>query len=320
MFYRRLMTSCLLGLLTTVPCFASPRVTPSPALRLAKVLPTEIVKAKLPYAEKIAVSNLSETLLEKYNSIIAPLFANLSFIDVFTSMEKIKTQVDDEMYELNSFAAKFFSAMIKSEDSHNMAALTSYIELVDDHKHLLSSSKYFNKLDELVADVRDVADLPTYEQEAAITSKYTEYVLEAFKEAGAIDFFSIHLEEEALMTTELENTALADYMNEEHVPFLLPIKALVHLVKQRAEDLSTGEDGFKVLASDYGLAQEEIDSLQQLIDFENNSGVIMLDYFADNITKEEFVSKMDNLLATHGEALDTTSKSEISKQIHSLLP
>ena len=68
----------------------------------------------------------------------------------------------------------------------------------------------------------------------------------------------------------------------------------------------------------YNFTQQEIDSLQHVLDLQNKSQHLILDYFADTITKEQFVDKMEETLAAHGEALGDAGKQEISQQLAAL--
>ena len=325
MFYKLVMASCLLGLLLATPCFANT------ARCLVKSLSSELVKAKHPYIKKIAVDRLDADQLERFDNVLDSLDNIHSYLKVLDAMEAIKAQGDDEMYELNTFAAKFFAIFIKNMKDIDMT-YSPYSRFVDSHKHLLSD-EFVVEIDALAAEMREIAgqhiDMTTQEDAWSymrINDKYIHLVLAALDDAGAIDFISIAIKATNHALQELEKKAGIERGAEDIDPddagedqFYLPLNVISDLKKQRSLDLGAlGEEGFKVGAHEYGFSQQEVDSLQHILDLEIKSEHLVLDYAADIITKEQFVDKMNDLLATHGEVLSEVSKYEISKQLTEL--
>ena len=320
MFYRFIIVIGIV--LVTTPCFASA------SHRFVQVMSTEIRRAQLPYVQKIAADTLNAEQLKKFDTIIG-IFEHLNIpLAVYREMEAIKLQANGEASKLNIFAVKIFVALSKNVRNRDIS-YSPYFKLVDENKHLLAK-KYIEEIDELAAAMREIsskdffvneikaADLLAHQQ---LEDRYVGYVFTGLKEAGAIDLQGIVSTNFEQILKEIAEKIVFDstYLTS-NIELVYPLLTINQLKILREQDLGPlGETNFQNAAqSDFGFTHQEINNLQHILDLHSKSEHLVLDYFADNIKQADFVDKIDNLLAKHGEVLSDASKHEISKQLAEL--
>ena len=319
MFYRSIIVSCLLGLLTS-PCFSSP------ALRLVRDLNFRLVEARLPYLKKVAQGMLNTEQLKKLEALTSVSGKEHVSIDVYREMEAIKMLGNKEVSDLNTFAAKFFAAVKKNEGNDDFVA-SPFFRLVDNYKHLLAQ-EHIEKIDTLAAEMKKISskdiflDFPTDKEMADYEEMEFEYIQQVFaalKDAGAVDLNGISAANTERIGELLLSKAGIDSSDRDLYQINITPYVIEQLRIQLKIDLSLHGDSFRVNAqTEYGFTPQEVESLRQTLNLQNKSEHYIFDYFADIITREKFVDKMEELLVAHGEGISDAGKQEISKQLADL--